>query len=42
MSKIAILITGQLRFKSKLSFDSFLNKIKNYDIFISTYDIYKK
>lgn len=42
MSKIAILITSQLRFENELTFNLFLDKIKKYDIYISTYLIYEK
>ncbi len=37
--KIAILIIGELRFNN--NFDNLYNSIKNFDIFISTYDDYK-
>ena len=39
--KIAILITGELRFKDKSHFESFKDTVKDYDVFISTYDRYK-
>jgi len=41
MSKKAILITGQLRFRNEVRFKLFSDIIKGYDIFISTYTDYK-
>jgi hypothetical protein len=41
MKKIAIIITGELRFESKKHFINFINKLKIYDIYISSYLKYK-
>lgn len=41
MLNIALLITGQLRFENESLFNSFLDIIKDYDVYISTYTIYK-
>ena len=38
--KQALLITGELRFKSKDHFEQFYTLIKRYDVFISTYEEY--
>lgn len=39
MQEKAILITGQLRFQDIDHFNEFYNKIKKYDIYISTYNM---
>ena len=41
MQEKAILITGQLRFQDIDHFNEFYNKIKKYDIYISTYKEYE-
>mgnify|MGYP003645587663 FL=1 len=36
--KLAILITGELRFKDRSHFESFKKKVRDHDVFISTYE----
>jgi hypothetical protein len=39
--KLAIILTGELRFESKEHFDDFYEKIKDFDVYISTYKRYE-
>jgi hypothetical protein len=42
MSNIAILLVGELRFENESHFLNFQSKLKNYNIFISTYPKYER